>query len=501
MAWCDALCEAVHRPGSEELFGHSIPGQARPGLPPAPRDSVETNLTNAVRILQVSKSYPIYDRPRDRLKELLTGNRRSFHRDFWALRDVSLEIERGTTYGLIGENGSGKSTLLQLIAGILQPTSGTVEVQGRVSALLELGSGFNPEFTGRENVFLSGAILGISRAEMEQVYPAIADFAEIGDFIHQPVKTYSSGMMVRLAFATAISVKPEIFIVDEALAVGDIYFRQRCMRKFHEMKRAGVTILFVSHSAADIKSLAERVAWLDHGQLVEAGDPDRVVSKYLAAMVTKDSRYREHHPASPSASKLESGSAARHPATELAPEPAPEIVQTIPNIDHRFGNGDAEILGIAVLDEDQRPLTMLPQQGIILVRISVRAHREIAHPIVGVLFRNHLGVDLAGTNTALEETPLPALQPGDMQTVDFRMELPELYPAHFSFTPAISNGTVDTYEVCDFIDNAISLPVEKGRTVYGYIHLPCQIRVHDIRRGAPTASGNRGGGDKVGVQR
>src|SRR5689334_22155376 len=404
---------------------------------------------------------------------MLTVNRLHFHQDFWALRDVSLEIDRGSTFALIGENGSGKSTLLQLIAGILQPTSGTVQVNGRVSALLELGSGFNPEFTGRENVFLSGAILGISREEMEQVYPAIADFAEIGDFIHQPVKTYSSGMMVRLAFAVAINVKPDIFIVDEALAVGDIYFRQRCMRKFHELKRNGVTIIFVSHSASDIKSLAEEVAWLERGKLIELGAPDRIVGKYLAAMVSKDSHYREHHPAGVAAAD----------AHNSQPVEAPEIVQSIPNMDHRFGNGDAEILGIAVLDEDFAPIAMLSRQGVIIVRVSVRARREVAQPIVGVLIRNHLGIDLTGTNTALEETAMIPLRAGDVQTFDFRLELPELYPGHFSFTPAISNGTLESYEVCDFIENAISLPAEKGRAVYGYMHLPFQIAAHDVRRG------------------
>src|SRR3990172_2827745 len=191
----------------------------------------------AVHIRDVSKSYPIYDRPADRLKELLTGNRRSYHRDFWALRDVSLEIPKGTTFGIVGENGSGKSTLLQLIAGILRPSKGTIEMEGRVSALLELGSGFNPEFTGRGNVFLNGSILGLSNKEIERLYPAIESFAEIGDFLHQPVKTYSSGMMVRLAFAVAINVEPDILLVDEALAVGDIYCRQRCMRKIHQLHR------------------------------------------------------------------------------------------------------------------------------------------------------------------------------------------------------------------------------------------------------------------------
>jgi ABC-type polysaccharide/polyol phosphate transport system ATPase subunit len=431
----------------------------------------------AIHIRNVSKSYPIYARPADRLRELLLLNRRSFHQDFWALRDVSLEIAPGTTFGLVGENGSGKSTLLQLIAGLLQPTQGSVLVRGRVSALLELGSGFNPEFTGRENVFLNGAILGLHRAQMEHLYPAIESFAEIGAFMDQPVKTYSSGMMVRLAFAVAINVEPDILLVDEALAVGDIYFRQRCMRKIHELQHRGVTILFVSHSPVDIKSLAQRVAWLDHGRLVECGATDEVMARYLAAMVSRDAEYRRHLPQQPAAQD--------HPAATGVH--GPEVVDNIPNIDYRYGNGDAEVLGIAVLSERGDPLTLLPQKATIVVRISVRARNAVAMPIVGFLFRNHLGVELAGTNTALEGVELPPFAPGDLYTVDFQVEMPELYPAHFSFTPAMANGTLESFEVCDLIENAVVLQAEKGRPVYGFLHFPCRVRVHAVSRTAAPA--------------
>src|SRR5205814_5682233 len=247
----------------------------------------------------VSKSYPIYDSPGDRLKELITPPRFKFHRDFWALRDVSFEIRRGETFCIVGENGSGKSTLLQMVARILPPTSGTVEVTGRVSALLELGSGFNPEFSGRDNVYLNGSILGLSTKQIDAKFRDIEEFAEIGDFIHQPVKTYSSGMTVRLAFAVAIHVDPEILLVDEALAVGDIYFRQRCMRKVHELRTKGITILFVSHATGDVKALGDRALWLENGAMKEIGNTDLVVSKYLAAMARKDSTYLEHSRAQP----------------------------------------------------------------------------------------------------------------------------------------------------------------------------------------------------------
>src|SRR5882724_3635852 len=245
----------------------------------------------SIEFRSVSKSYAIYASAADRLKELVTLNRANFHRDFWALRDVNFEVVRGETFCIVGENGCGKSTLLQICAGILQPSSGTVNVNGRIAALLELGAGFNPEFSGRDNVYLNAAILGFSAKEMDHKFADIAEFAEIGDFIHQPVKTYSSGMVIRLAFAVAINVDPEILLVDEALAVGDIYFRQRCMRKVHELRQRGVTILFVSHAVSDVKAIGDRAMWLDRGRMIAIGEPDKVVAKYLAAMTEKDSTY------------------------------------------------------------------------------------------------------------------------------------------------------------------------------------------------------------------
>jgi lipopolysaccharide transport system ATP-binding protein len=433
---------------------------------------------NAVEFHGVSKSYPIYETPGDRLKELLSLHRRPYHRDFWALRDLDFEVRRGETFCIIGENGSGKSTLLQLVAGILQPTSGQVRVHGRVSALLELGSGFNPEFTGRENVYLNAAILGFSKKEIDRRYRDIEEFAEIGDFIDQPVKTYSSGMVVRLAFAVAIHVDPEILLVDEALAVGDLYFRQRCMRKVHELRSRGVTILFVSHSTGDVKALGDRTLWLDGGRIRELGDTDKVVARYLAAMVEKDSVYltlrRKPVPTG-------SGGAVR----------APEIVEGIPNIDHRYGDGRAEVIGIAVLDPHGRRLQVIEPLSRIVVRISVRAHEEIPQPIVGFMLRNHLGIDFSGTNTAREGLDLPPMRPGDIYTVDFHLDVPEFYPSEFSFSPAIADGTLSRYTMCDWIDNAIVLQMGHSEgQIYGYLHLPCRVEFNRrlAGRGVPAES-------------
>jgi lipopolysaccharide transport system ATP-binding protein len=425
-----------------------------------------------VEFSRVSKSYPIYSAPRQRLKELATLNRRSFHTDYWALRDISFQVHRGETFCIVGENGCGKSTLLQICAGILQPTEGSINVNGRVSALLELGSGFNPEFTGRDNVYLNGAILGLSRKDMDRRFPEIEAFAEIGEFIDRPAKTYSTGMMVRLAFSVAIHVDPEILLVDEALAVGDVYFRQRCVRKVHELRSHGITILFVSHATGDVKALGDRAMWLDHGQMMAIGRTDLIVSKYLAAMNAKDAAYLSHEPSA----------AARH-----AYAPPEEIVEGIPNIDHRFGDGKAEIIGIAVLTPEGAPMPSLQPDSTIVVRISVRAKSNVDRPIVGFMFRNHLGVDFAGTNTSREGTELPPLLIGEVCTVDFYVDLPSLYASLFSFSPAIADGTIDHYVTCDWIDNAVVLPMEKSDApIYGQLHFPCRVQIN-TRIGAGVA--------------
>jgi ABC-type polysaccharide/polyol phosphate transport system ATPase subunit len=404
---------------------------------------------NAVEFDRVSKSYSVYEAPGDRLKELAFLGRRSFHREFRALCDLSFSIRRGEVFCIIGENGSGKSTSLQLMAGILQPTAGAVHVNGRVAALLELGAGFNAEFTGRENVYLNGAILGLSRREMDGLYRQIEEFAGIGDFIHQPVKTYSSGMVVRLAFAVAIHVDPEILLVDEALAVGDTSFRHRSMRKVHELRARGVTIVFVSHSVADVRAIGERALWLRHGAAAALGDADTVVGQYLAAMAEPGS-----------------GPVARRSV---------RVVESIPNIDHRHGDGRAEILGIAVMNEYGEPLHLMTPDSRIVVRISLRAKAELGRPAAGFMLRNHLGLDFAETGTESEGRALSSMKAGEIVTVDFALDIPELYPGAFSFSPWVT----DDNTVCDWIDNAITVQMARGAPpVYGYLHWPCRIELN-----------------------
>jgi lipopolysaccharide transport system ATP-binding protein len=364
---------------------------------------------------------------------------------------VSFSIRRGEVFCIVGENGSGKSTALQILAGIMQPTSGTVRVGGRVSALLELGAGFNPEFSGRDNVYLNASILGLSKRGIDQRYRQIEEFAEIGDFINQPVKTYSSGMVVRLAFAVAISVDPEILLVDEALAVGDTWFRHRCLRKVHELRAQGVTIVFVSHALADVKAIGDRALWLEHGQVRAFGDTDTVLSAYLAAMAEKSEKSGDDAPGAPAAVRT---------------------VYSIPNVDHRHGDGRAEILGIAVLNEYGELVQLMMPDSRILVRISLRANCDLARPGAGFMLRNHLGLDFCEVDTGRAGQPLTAMKKGDIRTVDFRFDIPEFYPGAFSFSPFFMEGD----SVCDWIENAVTVQMGRGEApVYGYIQLPCRI--------------------------
>src|SRR5262245_7736006 len=285
-----------------------------------------------VRAEKISKCFRIYRHPSDHLKELLSLGKRRYHEPFWAVKDVNVSVERGGCLGIIGENGSGKSTLLRMIAGVIRPTGGKVDAGGRVSALLELGAGFNPQFTGRENIFLYASILGFTDAQTRQRIPLIEKFAEIGDFVDRPVKTYSSGMFVRLAFAVAIHMDPDILIVDEALSVGDIFFQQRCIRRIQQLKRQGVTILFVSHDLEAVRSLADRTIWMEHGEVRLEGPTDEVVSKYLAAMVTRGRKeiMEEEAIGKPILSS---------PGLELSEEALariPKFLEHVPNVDHRY---------------------------------------------------------------------------------------------------------------------------------------------------------------------
>ncbi len=422
---------------------------------------------------KVSKCFRIYRRPSDHLKELLTFGRRQYYEPFWAVKDVDVAVDRGCCLGIIGENGSGKSTLLRIIAGVVRPTSGDIAVGGRVSALLELGAGFNPLFTGRENIYLYASILGFSDAQTRERIPAIEKFAEIGDFVDRPVKTYSSGMFVRLAFAVAIHMDPDVLIVDEALSVGDIFFQQRCIRRIQQLKREGVTILFVSHDLETVRSLADRTIWMEHGLVHLEGKTDDVVAKYLAAMIMRGRKeMRADEPVgrplvSPSALDL----------AEDALERIPSFLEHLPNVDHRYGNGKARVQGIGVYGREGHPASGIAQGERVCLRISIEFRQDVEQPNVGFMMRNRLGEDVTGTNVLFEGERLTAARAGDRLSVDFVMDLPFLHAGFYHFSPAVADGTLDQYEMCDWVENACAIEILQRTTTHGHLRIPVQVRI------------------------
>jgi len=409
----------------------------------------------AILVEGLSKKYALYANPADRLKEMVL--RRPFHHEFWALRDVSLQVPHGQTLGIVGENGSGKSTLLKVLAGVLRPTLGQVRVSGRVAALLELGAGFNPEFTARENVLLNGAIMGLSEAEMKRRFDAIAEFASVGEFIDEPVKTYSDGMYVRLAFATAINVDPDLLIVDEALAVGDAYFQHRCMLRMAELQAQGVTIVVVSHDVTAIKRLCQRALWIDHGRVADDGEPERVVARYLAAQFGQAERSEQ-----------------QVVAAQLAYS---EDQLARPNVDRRFGNGDAEIVGVGLFDAAARPIGTLVHGQPVELRVQVLYHRAVSKPMVGFVLRDRLGTDLASTNTTLEGDVLPPAAAGDLFTVHFTCQPPVLHPGSYSFALTAADGDLEQYMMNDWIDNALVLEITGEVPMYTLMRFPIRCRL------------------------
>ncbi len=390
-------------------------------------------------VQNVSKLYKLYRRPADRLREALPFNRRQFHSDFWALRDIGFQVEKGETLALVGPNGSGKSTLLQIVAGILQPTQGRVVTRGRIAALLELGAGFNPEFTGRENVFLNGEIMGLSRAEIERAMPSIEAFAEIGEFIARPVKEYSSGMYVRLAFATAIHVDPEILIVDEALAVGDAVFANRCVRKFEELRERKITVLFVSHDLGLVKQLSNRAILLLNGRMEAQGSPSDVINRYIGLVLEKQQARQE---------KQERFEAS-----------------------YRHGDGVSEILGVDLLNAAGQPVTAVEGGEAVTVRVRSRFHHPACDPMVGILIRNRIGMDVYGTNTRIEKKNLGTYQPGEELEVDFHFAC-WLTPQPYTLTVATQSPDGSSH---DWLDDVISFDVVDTRVAAGVANLRAEI--------------------------
>ena len=409
-----------------------------------------------LRIEGVSKQYRIYERAADRLKEMASLGRWKTHRAFWALRDISFEVEPGTTFGIVGPNGCGKSTLLQIVAGTLQPTLGTVWRNGRTAALLELGAGFNPEFTGVENVFMNASLMGISHAEAAALLPAIERFAEIGDFIHQPVKTYSSGMYVRLAFAAAISVTPQILIVDEALAVGDAVFQHRCMRRIRELQESGMTILLVSHDPNAIRALCSRALLLHEGRMEALGKPNDVLNRYQKLIMARETAYEENQVA---------------PAGEETNEVELENVMPLP-FTYRHGDGRAAVTAVELLNATGQRVEFVETGEEVTVRVRVHFSEPFEAPVCGFLIRNRHGIHLYGTNTDLQQVTLGPVQRDEMVEVSFNFNC-WLAPDNYSLTIGVHSPDGVSF---DWLDGVLFFHVLSTVSMEGVANLNATAR-------------------------
>lgn len=423
----------------------------------------------AIKVENLSKCYHIYDRPQERLKQYivprlhrLVGRQpKNYSREFWALKDVSFEVKKGETVGIIGRNGSGKSTLLQIICGTLTPTGGSVETRGRVAALLELGSGFNPDFTGRENVYMNGAVLGLSKEEIDIRFDNIVTFADIGQFIDQPVKTYSSGMYVRLAFAVAVYVEPQVMIIDEALSVGDIRFQNKCLRRMNEFKESGCSILFVSHSPAMIEAFCDRVVWLDQGVLREMGQPKEVVRRYVDYM-THGVTDRGNHLAV---------------STCLATDESSDEWKWV---DIHVGHNVRSLDGYAfrcvrVKVGDRLNASELPgDPTLIEVEAEFLSAKRIDLPLCAFGLFNELNepvVHCNSYNSGTQITPIPA---GRVVTLRFKVTIPGLRPGKYLLAIGVDDGLHGSHQLLCHVYDAWEFQVllpRSGRSQGGYIQL------------------------------
>lgn len=433
----------------------------------------------AIKIEGLGKRYEIYDQPGDRLKQFLFPRLRSlfrlsskqYFREFWALRDISFEVKRGETVGIIGRNGSGKSTLLQIICGTLTPTAGSVQTNGRIAALLELGSGFNPEFTGRENVYLNASVLGLTKEETDARFDDIVAFADIGDFIDQPTKTYSSGMMVRLAFAVIAHVDADILVVDEALAVGDAVFTQKCMRFIREFQKNG-TLFFVSHDMGSVLNLCESAIWLNAGHINEYGKSKAVSESYLQYT------FQEIYGAEVNLASTEKFNVHEvykiNKSEHLVVDYASKL-SIADNLTESKGwrTGGADIISVKLLDQYGNQSITLRGGENISVEIIARSNQALESPILGFIFKDRLGQDLFGENTLAATDICPqGVLPGQKFQAVFKFRLPMLPNGNYSIMASVADGDLQSHTQHHFLHDALIINVSSSKVRWGLVGIP-----------------------------
>ena len=465
----------------------------------------------AIKVDHVTKVYKLFDRPIDRLKESLRPGHKEYHKKFYALRDISFEVEAGQFVGIIGTNGSGKSTMLKLITGVLTPTSGELAVNGRISALLELGAGFNMEYTGIENIYMNGTMMGYSRKEMERKLPEILNFAEIGGFVHQPVKTYSSGMFVRLAFALAINVEPEILIVDEALAVGDVFFQAKCYKKINEIRENGTTVMLVTHDMGTIIKYCDKVVVLNRGEFVAEGEPGPMVDLYKKILAGQfdekdlegigqkadfaEQLLGEREAAPPTAvnsSEDEAGTApldgaAKSSATVLkscgAGQKSGEkswLSGLARNANQlKYGDGSAQITDVGIFDHKGELTNLLLKGKPFTIRMKVCFNKEVKEPIFAFTIKDSRGTELTGTNSLIEGCETGSFQEGETAVVSFDQEM-NLQGKDYLLSLGCTGYVNGEFVVFDRLYDVVNLTVISEKNTVGYFDMNSQVKVERL---------------------
>ncbi len=417
----------------------------------------------AICVKDLSKVYKLYHKPKDRIKEAFGLDKKQTYKLHYALNGINLEIYKGETVGIIGTNGSGKSTLLKIITGVLHPTEGEVKVAGRISALLELGAGFNMEYNGIENVYLNGTMMGFSEREIDGKLPEIMEFADIGDYVNQPVKMYSSGMFVRLAFAVAINIEPEILIVDEALSVGDVFFQAKCYHKFEEFKQMGKTIVFVSHDLSSISKYCDRVFLLNKGVLLGEGTPKEMIDAYKRVLVGQYVFPECQEPRQIAGTGTENG---RMPVSGVNPGAL------------EYGNNQAEIMEYYITDDRDVRTTAVLKGSYFTLHMRVKFHEHIPGPIFAFSFKNAIGTEITGTNSMIEKSFLESGEPGQVKDITFTQKM-SLQGGEYLLSMGVTGYRGDEFEVYHRLYDALAVTVVSDKDTVGYYDMESVVHVSD----------------------
>lgn len=431
-----------------------------------------------VRTTDLTKEYRLYDRPEDRVKEAFSLTKKKYGRRFLALDGVNLEVKKGETVGIIGTNGAGKSTLLKLITGVLQPTSGQVAVNGKVAALLELGTGFHPEYTGLQNIYLNGRMMGYSRRQMEEKVPEIIAFADIGDFMDQPVKTYSSGMFARLAFSVAINVEPDLLIVDEALSVGDLFFQNKCFRKFEELKGKGVTILFVSHDIGSVRQMCSRALWLERGRQKKFGACDLVCDLYM------DEKRK----------RMNEGVTVAAGSAEEMPSAYPEEKRVYPPLQcksSRLVSEKFRFLSCFIRDSEGRVTTDMYVEHEYEVHMAIEFYEDMDRLIAGITFENEKGLPLYDINNYISRGQTWRSRKGEVSELIFRYRLPKIMKGTYLVSAALAQGTQENHRMLTWLHGVLEITVHNDGYNSSYIEIPSEISVLQFARDRIEVKGEK----------